>query len=51
MRVPAPLLTELSHLFSCDALEADKNGDPEEAERLWDISDELHEASVVAERK
>jgi hypothetical protein len=38
----AALLAELSDLFSLEALEADREGDPKEAERLWDIADELH---------
>ena len=37
------MLAELSDLFTREALEADKHGDPDEAERLWDISHELHE--------
>lgn len=37
------MLEELSDLFTRDALEADKQGDPDEAERLWDISHEIHE--------
>jgi hypothetical protein len=39
----APLLAELAHLFTCDAIEADMEGDPDEAERLWDIANEIHE--------
>jgi hypothetical protein len=50
-KISALLFADLSNLFSLEALEADRNGDSEEAERLWDVSDELHEASVFAERK
>jgi hypothetical protein len=39
----AALLAELSDLFSLEALEADRDGDPVEADRLWDIADEIHE--------
>lgn len=39
----AALLAELSDLFSIEALEADRHGDVVEAERLWDIADEIHE--------
>jgi hypothetical protein len=39
--VRAILLAELSHLFSLEAFEADLRLDPDEADRLWDISDEL----------
>jgi hypothetical protein len=40
----ATLLAELSDLFSLEALEADRHGDPKEAERLWDISNALHKS-------
>jgi hypothetical protein len=49
-KIPALLLADLSNLFSLEALEADRNGDADEAERLWDVSDELFEASVSAKR-
>ena len=45
----AALLAELSDLFSLEALEADRHGDPDEAERLWDIADEIHERLKKAE--
>lgn len=35
------LLLDLSALFTFEAFEADKCGDPNEADRLWDISEEL----------
>ena len=35
------LLLDLSALFTFEAFEADKRGDPNEADRLWDISEEL----------
>jgi len=38
----ARLLAELSSLFSLEALEADRCGDVEEADRLWGVADELH---------
>jgi hypothetical protein len=38
----ATLLAELSDLFTREAFEADTHGNPDEAERLWDIADELH---------
>jgi propanediol dehydratase small subunit len=41
--VRAAMLAELSDLFSLEALEADRHGDSSEAERLWDIADEIHE--------
>lgn len=39
----ATMLAELSDLFSREALEADKYGNADEAERLWDIAHEIHE--------
>lgn len=36
------LLTDLSYLFSLEALEADRRGDDVEGDRLWDISSVLH---------
>lgn len=36
------LLTDLSYLFSLEALEADRRGDDTEGDRLWDISGVLH---------
>jgi hypothetical protein len=45
----AALLAELSDLFTREAFEKDRLGDPDEAERLWDISHELHERSKIAE--
>jgi len=47
--VRAALLAELSDLFTREAFEKDKRGDPDEAERLWDISHELHERFKRAE--
>jgi len=47
----APLLAELSHLFSIEALAAEWLGNDGEAERFWEISDELHARHVAAERK
>lgn len=46
----ASLLAELSDLFVREAFEKDRLGQPIEAERLWDISDEIHERRVNAER-
>lgn len=46
----ASLLAELSDLFVREAFEKDKLGQPIEAERLWDISNEIHERRVNAER-
>lgn len=48
--VKASLLAELSDLFTREAFEKDELGQPIEAERLWDISDELHQRKVNAER-
>lgn len=45
----ASLLAELSDLFSREAFEKDKRGDVDEAERLWDISQEIHERFKKAE--
>lgn len=42
------LLTDLSHLFSVEAFDRDMQGEPDEAERLWDISHDLHEAAKEA---
>jgi hypothetical protein len=39
----ASLLGELSDLFTREAFEKDKHGNPDEAERLWEIAHELHE--------
>lgn len=39
----AALLAELADLFSREAFEKDKLGQSIEAERLWDISHDLHE--------
>lgn len=47
----ATLLAELSDLFALEALEADKGGDPDEAERLWDISAELLERCVATHHR
>lgn len=46
----ASLLAELSDLFTREAFKADKKGDPDEAERLWDIADQIHERHKKAER-
>jgi len=45
------LLAELSDLFSREAIEADMRGDADEADRLWDVADELHERRDRHERK
>jgi len=45
------LLAELAHLFSIEAFEADRRPDPEEADRLWDIADELHEMCLDADKE
>lgn len=37
------MLSELSHLFSLEAFEADRRGDHDEADRLWDVSHDIHE--------
>jgi len=37
----APLLAELAALFSAEAIEADRDGDAAEAERLWAVACEL----------
>jgi hypothetical protein len=46
----ASLLAELSDLFVREAFEKDKLGQPIEAERLWEISEEIHARRVNAER-
>ncbi len=46
----AALLAELSDLFVREAFEKDRLGQPIEAERLWEISEEIHERRVNAER-
>ncbi len=46
----ASLLAELSDLFVREAFSKSKRKDYDEAERLWDISDELHQRKVDAER-
>lgn len=43
------ILLELSDLFTREALEADLQGDADEADRFWDISDEIHARFVEAE--
>ena len=43
------MLRDLSVLFSLEALDADERGEPDEAERLWDIADELHERTPERE--
>lgn len=48
--VKASLLAELSDLFTREAFKNDKRGDHDEAERLWDISDEIHTRRLNAER-
>ena len=49
MRMRAALLAELSDLFTREAFEKDMYGNADEAERLWDIADELHERFKRAE--
>ena len=46
----ASLLAELSDLFVRESYAALKRKDLDESERLWDISDELHQRKVDAER-
>jgi hypothetical protein len=46
----ASLLAELSDLFTREAFEKDKRGDHDEAERLWDISEEIHTRRMNTER-
>lgn len=48
--VNAPLLAELADLFTREAFAKEKLGQPIEAERLWDISDEIHKRRLNAER-
>jgi hypothetical protein len=48
--VRASLLAELSDLFLREASRALKRSDFDESERLWDISDELHQRKVDTER-
>ena len=42
----ASLLSELSDLFVREATRADKTGAHDEADRFWDIADELHKKAV-----
>lgn len=42
------LLADLADLFTREAFEADHAGDADEAERLWEIAHELHEAAMEA---
>lgn len=44
------LLAELSNLFLRESRRALKRYDFDESERLWEISDELHQRKVDAER-
>ena len=46
----ASLLAELSDLFVRESRLALKRNDFDESERLWDISDELHQRKVDTER-
>lgn len=43
------LLAELADLFSREALKEDKRGNHDEADRLWDVSNEIHERFKKAE--
>ena len=36
------LLAELTLLFEVEAFDADMRGESDEADRFWDIADELH---------
>ena len=45
------LLTDLSYLFSLEALEADRRGDNAEGDRLWDISGALHTRADAVRRR
>lgn len=45
------LLAELSSLFCAESFEKDLHGDPEEADRLWDIAAELQEQIDDPERR
>lgn len=47
-QVTAAILAELSDLFSLESLEADLRNEFIEAERLHDISDELHKRCGAA---
>ena len=46
----ASLLAELSDLFVREATRADKTGKHDEADRFWDIADELHKKAVTTHR-
>ena len=46
----ASLLAELSDLFVREATCADKTGEHDEADRFWDIADELHKKAVKEHR-
>lgn len=50
MSLRASLLAELSDLFVREAFEKDRLGQSVESERLWEISEEIHERRVNAER-
>jgi hypothetical protein len=40
------LLSDLAHLFTLEAHHADMRGDAEEAERLWEIAQEIFERAL-----
>ena len=46
----ASLLAELSDLFTREAFAKEELGQPIEAERLWNVADEIHKRRLNAER-
>ena len=47
----AHLLAELADLFSREAFDADRHGNADEAERFWDVANELHARCEAALRR
>lgn len=43
------LLTELADLFTAEAFDSDLRLDSEEADRFWDIADELRMSAALLE--
>lgn len=44
------LLAELTRLFEAEAFDADMRGNGVEADRFWDIAEEIHERFLEADR-
>ena len=44
------LLVELTDLFTREAFAADKRGEHDNADHLWDVSNELHDRRVRIDR-